>query len=477
MIIKLFLPMLLSVLFLPASVFAAGIETEVPAVTGHLALNDAMLVSGIILAVTFIGIFTERMHGMERSKSATAGAGAMVIAGQIFGFYSPELALEAIDWNVVFLLGAMMTIIAIMIPTGGFNVLAYRIAAFSRGRLYLLLVMLGTAVTVISLLLDNVTTVVIFGPLIILIARAQKINPIPYLLAAALLSDTGGVATLVGDPPNLMIGSAAHISFNTFFQRMAPPVFVAWLGVIIALKFLFRKELSVTPADTFHEKLEVANKRIWNASLIILGAMVVLFTIHHRLNWEPWFVAALGMTALAFVSRDVVMDKTFEEVEITLLVFFISLFIVIGGVENSQFLSYLGQFITPFVQHDLLTATIVLMWVAAFLSAMIDNIPFTAAMIPIILGMENQGINVTPLWWGLAIGVGMGGNGTHIGSTANVYIVTISERLARNEDDPSLAITPGVWFRKGTPAMLLTLITSSIIMALFFDFFSISHHG
>jgi len=160
-----------------------------------------------------------------------------------------------------------------------------------------------------------------------------------------------------------------------------------------------------------------------------------------------------------------------ERVEISLLMFFIGLFMVIGGVEHSQFLVYLGQFVTPLVEQDLVTATIVLMWLAAFLSAMIDNIPFTAAMIPIILGMETQGINVTPLWWGLAMGVGLGGNGTHIGSTANVFIVTISERLAHEQNDPSLAITPWLWFKKGTPMMLLSLFVSSIVFALFFGFF------
>ncbi len=158
-------------------------------------------------------------------------------------------------------------------------------------------------------------------------------------------------------------------------------------------------------------------------------------------------------------------------VEIPLLMFFISLFMVIGGVEQSHLLRYIGQFITPFVQHDLLTATLVLMWVAAFLSAVIDNIPFTAAMIPIILSMESQGINVTPLWWGLSMGVGLGGNGTHIGSTANVFIVTISERLAREQNDPSLAITPGVWFKKGTPAMLVSLVVGTIVFAVFFHYF------
>ncbi len=437
----------------------------------QLVLTPAMIASGVVLAVTFIAIFTEQLHGMERSKVAAAGSLAMVIVGQRFGFYSPMQAVEAVDWNVIFLLAAMMTIVSIMIPTGGFGWLAYKLAAFSKGRLYLMLVLLGTCVTVLSLLLDNVTTVVIFGPLIILIAKAQKINPIPYLLAAALLSDTGGIGTLVGDPPNLMIGSAAGISFNDFAIRMGPPVALVWLVVLLFLKWTFRKELAVEPAASFHEKGEIKDPKLWKASLVVLGLMVVLFMLHGALHWEPWFVAALGMTALTFASRDLLMDHAMEHVEVPLLIFFIGLFMVVGGVEHSEFLIYVGQFILPFAQQDLMVATIALMWVAAFLSAAIDNIPFTAAMIPIILGMETQGINVTPIWWGLAMGVGLGGNGTHIGSTANVFIVTISERLAREENDPSLAITPGLWFRKGTPVMLVTLCVATVIMVVFWGWF------
>ena len=437
-----------------------------------LTFNTEMLVSGIVLAVTFIAIFTEQLHGFERSKVAAAGAVAMIIVGQIFGFYSPMDAVEAVDWNVIFLLAAMMTIVSIMIPTGGFNWMAYKIAAMSKGNLYLMLVMLGTAVTVLSLLLDNVTTVVIFGPLIILIARAQKISPIPYLLAAALLSDTGGIATLVGDPPNIMIGSAANISFNTFVIHMGGITLVSWIAVLIALKFLFRKELAQTPAEATLEVVEIKDPRLWKGSIAILCIMVVFFMLHNRLHWEPWFVAVLGMTGLVFVSRKLIMDNAMEHVEITLLMFFLGLFMIVGGVEHSQFLQWIGSLITPFVVSDLLLATIVLMWIGAFLSAAIDNIPFTAAMIPIILGMEQQGINVSPLWWGLAMGVGLGGNGTHIGSTANVFIVTISERLAREQNDRSLAITPGLWFRKGSPVMLLTLVISTFVFWMFFDFFS-----
>lgn len=437
-----------------------------------LVFNGDMFISAVILLVTFIGIFTEHLHGFERSKSAMLGAVIMVIAGQVNGFYSPDQAVEAVYWDVVFLLASMMTIISIMIPTGGFNVLAYRIASFSRGRLYLMLCLIGILITALSMLLDNVTTVVIFGPLIILICMVQKINPIPYLLAAALLSDIGGVATVVGDPPNIMIGAAALIDFNTFVIHMGPPVFASLLTVLIALKFIFSKELEVVPNDIFHVDFEIKNKKIWNASLLILGIMLVLFVLHHRFYWQPWFVALLGMALLVFVSRKVIMDHAFSEVEFTLLLFIISLFMVVGGVRESGLFAYLGQFIAPYVQEDLLLAAILLMWLGAFLSALIDNIPFTAAMIPIILSMEGHGINVTPLWWALAIGVGMGGNGTHIGSTANVFIVTISERLARQQQDESLRITPWLWFKKATPVMILTLVVCSLALILFWDFFS-----
>lgn len=439
----------------------------------ELIFDFDMKVSAVILALTFIGIFTEHIHGFHRAKVAMLGAGSMALVGQYFGFYDYHGAIEVIDWNVIFLLGCMMTIVSIMIPTGGFQNLAVVLARASKGRLYLMLALIGTAVTVISLLLDNVTTVVIFGPLIIMIARTMAVSPLPYLMAAALLSDTGGVATLVGDPPNLMIGSAADISFNTFIIHMGPPVLIAWLAVLVMLKFLFKKELAETPAPWQKiEEIPITDKHLWYWSLGILGAMVLLFVNHTALGWEAWVVSAAGLTALWFVSRNIPLDETLEGVEMSLLLFFTALFMLIGGVEESQFLQYIGQQILPLVQSDLMLASIILMWVSAVLSAAIDNIPFTAAMIPIILGLETQGINVSPLWWSLAIGVGMGGNGTHIGSTANVYIVTISERLARDTGNPDMAITPAMWMKKGLPVMFVTLILSSIFFLMFFDWFT-----
>ena len=435
-------------------------------------MNQGMMVSGIILALSFIGIFTETLHGFSRVKVAMLGALVMLVVGQSYGFYNPEQAFEAVDWNVVFLLAAMMSIVAIMIKTGGFEVLATKIGQIAKGRQFLLLAMLGTAVTVISLLLDNVTTVVIFGPLIVLICQKMKVNAIPYLMAAALLSDTGGVATLVGDPPNLMIGSAANIAFTPFVQKMGLIVLVAWLGTLFFLRLLFKSDLDKKAEGTFTDVVTYKDKSLWNKSLMVLALMVVLFVIHNQIHWEPWMVAVVGLIVLALLAKSLEFEEVMHEVEIPLLMFFIALFMIVGGVENSEFLQYLGQFIIPFVKDDFMLACIVLMWVAAIMSAAIDNIPFTAAMIPIILSLEAQGINVAALWWCLALGVGMGGNGTHIGSTANVYIVTVSERLARKEGNPDLAITPLVWAKKGLPVMILTLLICTAIMYLFFDYYS-----
>ena len=440
--------------------------------THLIEMNQGMMVSGIILALSFIGIFTETLHGFSRVKVAMLGALVMLVVGQSYGFYNPELAFEAVDWNVVFLLAAMMSIVAIMIKTGGFEVLATKIGQIAKGRQFLLLAMLGTAVTVISLLLDNVTTVVIFGPLIVLICQKMKVNAIPYLMAAALLSDTGGVATLVGDPPNLMIGSAANIAFTPFVEKMGLIVLVAWLGTLFFLRVLFKTDLDKKAEGTFTDVIPYKDKSLWNKSLMVLALMVVLFIIHNQIHWEPWMVAVVGLIILSLLAKSLEFEEVMHEVEIPLLMFFISLFMIVGGVENSEFLQYLGQFIIPFVKEDFLLACIVLMWVAAIMSAAIDNIPFTAAMIPIILSLEAQGINVAALWWCLALGVGMGGNGTHIGSTANVYIVTVSERLARREGNPDLAITPLLWAKKGLPVMILTLLICTAIMYLFFDYYS-----
>ena len=453
----------------------------------ELVMSEPMFVSAVILVLSFVAIFTETVHGFHRVKVAMAGAAVMLVVGQSYGFYSPEAAFEAVDWNVVFLLGSMMAVVAIMINSGGFEVLAANIGKIAKGRQFMLLALLGTAVTVISLLLDNVTTVVIFGPLIVLICQKMRVSAIPYLMAAALLSDTGGVATLVGDPPNLMIGSAFDIAFMPFAYKMFPIVFVAWIATLFFMRYLFREELAIVPEGKFEDSIPYKDKTLWNKSLSILGLMVILFIIHNEIHWEPWMVAGTGLILLTVLAKEIEFEDVMKNMthEIPLLMFFVALFMIVGGVEGSKFLEYLGQFIIPFIidpvsgeviQENFMMTCIALMWVAAVMSAAIDNIPFTAAMIPIIASLEAVGVNIAALCWCLAVGVGMGGNGTHIGSTANVYIVTVSEKLAKTTGNPDMAITPLKWAQKGLPVMLLTLVICTIIIYVFFEYYALPLH-
>ena len=437
-------------------------------------LTTSQLASAVVLVLAFAGIFTEEFHGFHRAKFALLGAMGMVIVGQLFGFYSPQLAVEAIDWNVVFLLLFMMTIVAILAPTGGFQRLAHSIATFAGPRKFLLLTMLGLTVAGISMLLDNVTTVIIFGPLIVIICQQLKLSPIPYLMSMAMLSNIGGIATLVGDPPNILIGSAAGFSFFTFLSTMLLPTLAVAAVTVLATRFIFKKDLEKGGSHEHVDATPPALKRprTWWAGVGVMLGMVVLFLLHATLHWDAWFVAAIGLAALLFLGGRIDMDQTFEDVEITLLIFFISLFIIVGGVEESGFLEWIGSFLVPLIESDLFMATIVLLWVSAILSALIDNIPFAAAMIPILMSLEARGLSIEPLWWALAMGVGLGGNGSHLGSTANVFVVGLTERLAKQTKDHSMVITPARWIRQGTPMMLATLVAASVIFAVWFDFFN-----
>ena len=431
------------------------------------AVTPAMWIAASVLVVAYALIFSEVIH---RTLAGVIGAVMMILIGMSFGFYSQTEAIAAIDANTMLLLMGMMTLVVLLKPTGGFEYLAIRMAKLSSGNPRLLLIYISTAVTIISLFLDNVTTVLVFAPLTVVIARLLGINPVPYLMAEALLSDTGGVATLVGDPPNVMIGSAAGIDFNQFLFHMGPVVFVSWLVTLLLMLFLFRAEL----AQKIDGVLDLDESRVLKdpkrliAVSVSIGVVIVLFFIHHHFHLFPGFVAWIGVAvALALVRPD--PEEMLKGVDWSVLLFFAGLFIIVGGVEGSGLLDLLGLQLATIAQdpEKLLMTALVIMWVSAFLSAVVDNIPFTVTMIPIIAHLETQGVDVMPLWWALALGVGLGGNGSHIGSTANVICVAEAERTGI----PEHRITPWLWLKKGTPVMISTLMVSSLLLILFFDYF------
>lgn len=435
--------------------------------TASAGVTPEMWIAGLILVGAYALIFSEVIH---RTLAGIIGAVAMILTGMYFGFYSQVEAIQAVDGNTMFLLMGMMTLVILLRPTGGFEYLAIRMAKISGGSQRLLLVYLATVVTVISLFLDNVTTVLVFAPLTVVITRMLGVNPIPYLMAEALLSDTGGVGTLVGDPPNIMIGSAAHIDFNQFLFHMMPIIFIAWLATILMMLLLFRSQLKIPIDDIvdLDETKALKDPQTMTKVLFSLGVVILLFFVHHHFHLLPGYVAWIGVAlAVALIRPD--PDKFLAELDWPVLVFFAGLFIIVGGVESSGLLDLLGFELAEIAKdpEDLLQTALILMWVAGIMSAAVDNIPFTVTMIPIIKHLETQGVDVMPLWWALALGVGLGGNGTHIGSTANVICVAEAERTGI----PEYRISPLVWMKYGTPVMVLTLIIASILLTIFFDLY------
>ena len=393
----------------------------------------------------------------------------MVGVGINAGFYSEEQAIEAIDFHTVGLLLGMMTLVALLQPTGFFEYLATLVARASRGKPVLLLILLGTVTTVLSMLLDNVTTVVIIAPVAILISEILGVSVVPFLMALALLSDTGGAGTLIGDPPNVMIGSAAGLSFNDFLVNALPVVIVAWFVVLGLLLFLFRTELRQPPANAEAvQKLDPAKALddpvTARKVIIVLAGTVLLFFFQELLGLSSSFIALAGAgVALLWIRPNT--QEVFERIEWNVLIFFIALFVMVGGLESSGALDQVAEVMTDAASLNPVLLGIIFMWVVAILSAIVDNIPITIALIPVILQLGESGINTAPLWWALVFGAGFGGNGTIIGSSANIVVASLSERTRT-------PITSAMWSRRGLPVMVAALVVASILYVVLFPFYN-----
>jgi Na+/H+ antiporter NhaD/arsenite permease-like protein len=426
---------------------------------------SASLASSLIFILALGAILWEKL---DRTIVALVGAAVMVGVGTWMGFYNEHAAIESIDFETLGLLFGMMTIVSLLRPTGAFEFLATSAAKLSRGRPIVLLLLLGGITSVLSMLLDNVTTIVLIAPVTILITEILGLSPIPFLIAEALLSNTAGVGTLIGDPPNILIGSAAGLTFNDFLTHSFPMVVIAWLGVMGLLLLLFRKDL-VQPANTAQvlQRLNPAEtlKDLPSARKLslILVFTVLLFFLQSFLGLTSSFIA-MSMAALALLLLRPSVEHVFERIEWSVLIFFGALFVMAGGLEASGALSWLEALILRASMGNPIITTLLVLWLAAIASSLVDNIPITIAIIPVIQHLESQGVQVMPLWWALAFGAGFGGNGTIIGSTANVVAVQLTKRM----DNP---ITSIQWMRYGIPVMLLSGIIASIYLALAYPLF------
>ncbi len=381
------------------------------------------IAAGIFL-FTYALIVTERVH---RTVSAMLGGVLMILAGEI----TQAEAFRAVDWNVIFLLSGMMIIANILRETGLFQWIAIRAVQLGKGRPIRILLILSGVTAISSALLDNVTIVVLVVPVTLFVAGQLRLNPLPFLIAEILACNIGGTATLIGDPPNILIGSAAGIDFVTFVAHMGPISLLILLAFAGLTWLFFRKDLRARPvpsADLAALRAEemITNRPLLRKGVIVLAGVMVGFLLHGVLHLESATIALAGATVLLVWSR-VDPYHAVREIEWTTIFFFIGLFVVVEGIVHAGIIRMAAQAALRLTGQNLRLTSMLLLWLSALISGIVDNIPYTVTMIPLVESL-GQAMPVMPLWWSLALGACLGGNATLIGASANVVVATMAER-------------------------------------------------
>ncbi|RZQ60125.1 SLC13 family permease [Amycolatopsis suaedae] len=391
----------------------------------------AVVALGIFL-VAFFFIATEKINKVAVVLTA---AGAMAVLGLIPGsevFFSEH---EGIDWNVIFLLLGMMVIVGVIKQTGLFDYLGIWAAKRSKGRPYRLMVMLMGITAVASPFLDNVTTIMLVAPVTVVVCNRLRIPAQPYLIAEVLASNIGGAATLIGDPPNIIIGSRAGLSFNDFLVHMAPPVIVIFAVFVLLTRVLFRKSFVYNPDNVaavmaLQERRAITDPALLVRCLVVLTGVVVGFGLHAVVHVEPSIVALVGAGVMVLVSRVDIRD-VLNEVEWPTLVFFMGLFVMVAGLVHTGVISTVGTWAIGALGDNYFGAATALLFGSSVLGAFFDNIPYVATMAPIVEGVVAQIPDPSTgqaLWWAFALGADFGGNGTAVAASANVVAIGIAAR-------------------------------------------------
>ncbi|MFJ8579929.1 ArsB/NhaD family transporter [Micromonospora sp. NPDC093277] len=389
----------------------------------------------VIFAVAFFFIATEKVH---RVAVVLAAAGLMALLRLVPGkdvFFSEH---AGIDWNVIFLLLGMMIIVGIVKRTGLFEFLAIWAAKKARGRPYRLMVMLMLITAVASPFLDNVTTIMLVAPVTLLVCDKLGVSAVPYLIAEALASNIGGAATLIGDPPNIIIASRAGLTFNDFLVHMAPVVTVAFVVFVVMCRWLFRRSFEYHPERVaeviaLDEREAITDRRLLVRCLAVLGLVIAAFSLHTVLHLEPAIVALLGAGVMVLVTR-ATPEQFLPEVEWSTLVFFMGLFIMVGGLVETGVINTVGHWVVGAVGDDYFAAASSLLFGSAVLGAFLDNIPYVATTAPIvedIVAESGDPAAMQPLWWAFALGADFGGNGTAVAASANVVVLGVAARAGQ----------------------------------------------
>ncbi|MEN6445915.1 MAG: ArsB/NhaD family transporter [Candidatus Cloacimonas sp.] len=389
-----------------------------------------MIIALLVFIITYLCIITEWVN-----KMLAALIGGFVII--VLGVVDQTLAFSAIDWNVIFFLIGMMLTISVMRQTGMFMYIAIKTAKIAKGSPLKIMALMFVATAVISAILGSVTTIMILVPIVLLIAEELKITPAPFIITMIVASNMGGAATMIGDPPNILIASATKYTFIDFFLNLTPAIVIVMIGSLALIWVLYNKKLYVSNERRakimeYNDKNLITNPKLLWITLGVVGLMLLAFIFQKPLHLENATIAMAAGLILVFIgSRKKVEEIILNDVDWITIFFFIGLFMIVEGLVHTGFIDMLAKGVMSVTNGEPKTTSMVILWISSILSAWIDNIPFVAAMIPMIerigqfMGSQAQ---IRPLWWALSLGTCLGGNGTLVGASSNIVAVGIANR-------------------------------------------------
>ncbi len=381
------------------------------------------IISIVIFIVVFALIISEKIH---RTTAALAGAVVLILTGIV----SFDVGMEHIDFGTLGVLAGMMIFVAVVKQSGIFEYLAIRTAKIAKGNPWMIMVLFCLITAVLSAFLDNVTTVLLIGPVTFTVCKMLEMSPVPYFIVEIMASNIGGTATLIGDPPNIMIGMQANLSFLDFIVYNGPAVLLVMIAAIAMFYVLYGKNLSASSEKqasimTLHAHEAIQDKKLFNKSVVMIVVVALAFMLHSVIGVEP-SVVALTAAAIMLIISSADVEHVLLDVEWATIGFFAGLFIVVGGLSETGVIEMMANGLIALTGGDIMITIIVLVWASAIISSFLDNIPLVATLIPIIQTMATTGIDVMPLWWAVSLGACIGGIGTLIGASANVVLSGMS---------------------------------------------------
>lgn len=416
--------------------------------------TSAQIISIVVFIAVMALVASEKIH---RAIAALAGALVLIFTGVI----NFDSGIGHIDFNTLGVLVGMMLFVSVVKASGLFEFMAIKTAKVAKGNPWHIMVGFILITALLSALLDNVTTVLLVGPMTLIVCDMLEIDPVPYFVTEIMASNIGGTATLIGDPPNIMIGSAANLSFFDFLAVDTPAVLLILVTIIFAFRFIYGRKLEVNPENEqsvlhLEPKEYIKDRPLFHKSIVMILLVVIAFMLHGQLGIDSSIVALSAACIMILISR-ADLEECVKDVEWTTIGFFCGLFMVVGALVDTGVIGMLAQWIMDVTQDNPLAMMLVIMWVSAIFSSVLDNIPFVATMIPVISAIGATGVDVTAMWWALSLGACLGGNGTLIGASANVVLSSISTR----EGHP---ITFASFTKEGFPVMLLTMVVATAYM-------------